>query len=124
VGSLASDQNRRIAFLFGALAAVLFVVSGVIDFVGGFVFLALGSGGPAIAAWGRSLVDVVVGLIVGGFAVLGRTGPSDRALAPGVVLVVIAIVGWFGLGLANGVLAILAVLFCLIAGLIFLLSAR
>ncbi len=121
---LANDQNRRYAFLFGALGAILLVLSALIDFVGGFVFLALGSGGPAIAAWGRSVVDVVVGLIVGAFALLGRSGPSDRSLMAGVVLVVIAIVGWFGLGLANGVIALLAVLFCLIGGVIFLVSSR
>lgn len=121
---LPGDQNRRIAFLFGVLGAVLLVASGLIDFIGGFVFLALGSGGPAIAAWGRSVVDVVLGLIVGALSLLGRTGPNDRALTAGVVLVVIAIVGWFGLGLANGVLAILAALFCLIGGLIFLVGTR
>lgn len=122
--ALASDQNRQIAFLFGALGAVLLILSAIIDFVGGFVFLALGSGGPAIAVWGRSLVDVVVGLIVGAFAVFGRSGPSDRTPIAGVVLVVIAIVGWFGLGLANGILALLAELFYLIGGVIFLLSTR
>jgi hypothetical protein len=124
VGTLASDQNRRLALLFGVLAAILLIASGLIAFIGGFVFLALGFGGPAIAAWGRSVLDVVVGIVVGAFSLIGRSGPGDRALTSGVILIVIAIVGWFGLGLANGILGLLATLFCLIAGLIYLLAAR
>jgi len=121
---MAGDQNRRIAFLFGAVAAILLIAEGVVDFVGGFVLLAFGSGNHALGAWARSVIDVVVGVIVGAFALVGRTGASDRAVTAGVILVVLAIVGWLALGLGNGILALLGALFCLIAGILYLLSAR
>jgi len=116
--------DRNLAFLFGALGAILLILDGLIDFVGGVVFLALGFGGHALIAWDRSVIDVVVGLIIGLFAVIGRTGARDRAVAAGVILVVLAIVGWFGLGFAGGVLALLAALFALLSGILYLLSAR
>lgn len=116
--------DRNLGFLFGVLGAVVLVAVGLIDFLGGFVFLALGSGHSAIAAWGRSVVYVIVGLIVGLFAFLGRSGGNDRTLTAGVILVVLAIVGWFALGFAGGVLELLAALFALIAGVLYLLSAR
>lgn len=113
---------QGLAVLFGILAALLLVIAGVVDFVGGFVFLALGAGGHALGEWGRSVIDVVVGLLVGLFAVLGRSGDRDRSIASGAVLVVLAIVGWFGLGFGGELLALLASLFCLVAGILYLVS--
>jgi chromate transport protein ChrA len=74
--------------------------------------------------WARSLVLVVVGIVIGMFAVIGRSRRNDRTMAAGVVLVVLAVVGWFGLGFAGGVLELLAALFALIAGVLYLLAAR
>ncbi|MGA8710313.1 MAG: hypothetical protein WB786_03670 [Thermoplasmata archaeon] len=121
---MSSSGDRNLGFLFGALGAVFLVAAGVVDFLGGFVFLAFGLGGHAIGAWDRSLVNVVVGVIVGLFTFVGRSGGKDRAVTAGVILVVLAIVGWLGLGLAGGVLELLGALFALIAGILYLLSAR
>ena len=115
---------RKIAFLFGLLSAVLLIVAGTIDLIGGFIFLVIGSGSHALRAWAEWVVYVVVGVVIGLFAAIGRGPGNDRAMASGVVLLVIAVVGWLGLGLANGVLALLAALFCLIAGILYLLSIR
>lgn len=115
--------NRGLALLFGLLAALVFILAAVIDFVGGFVFLVVGSGGHALGAWGRSVIDLVVGLLVGLFAVLGRSGDRDRTVAAGVVLVVLAFVGWFGLGFGDELLALVAVLFALVSGILYLVSA-
>lgn len=120
---MAKGDPRGFAFLFGVLGALVLVLAGIVDFVGGFVFLAIGAGGHALGAWGRSVVEVVVGLIVGAFALVGRSGEHDRGLAAGVVLVVIAIVGWFGLGFGGELLALLAVLFVLISGILYLITS-
>ena len=119
-----NSEDRRVAFLFGALGAVLLVLDGAIQFVGGFVFLAFGLGSHAIGAWERSVLFVVVGFIVGFFAFLGHSGPRDRAFASGVILVVLAIVGWLGLGFGGGILELLASVFALISGILYLLSSR
>ena len=116
--------NERFAFLLGALAAILLVLAGLIDLVGGFVFLAFGLGGHALGDWSRSVLDVVVGIVVGVFTAVGRAGGSDRTLTAGVVLVVLAVVGWFGLGFGGSILELLAALFALLAGILYLLSSR
>ncbi len=123
---MSSSGDRNLGFLFGALGAVILIVAGVINFFGGFVFLALalGLGGPALGALTRSVIYVVFGIIIGLFTLIGRSGGNDRTFTAGVVLIVLAIVGWFDLGLANGLLALLAALFALIAGILYLLSAR
>ena len=121
---MSGARDRNLGFLFGALGAVLLVIAGIIDFFGGFVLLALGLGGHAIGAWDRSFLDVVLGVIIGFFAFVGRAGGNDRTLTAGVLLVVVAVVGWLGLGLAGGILELLAALFALIGGILYLLSAR
>ena len=118
-----AGDNRGIAVLFGVLAALLFVVAGVVAFVGGFVSLAVGAGGHALGDWGRSVLYIVVGLVVGLFAALGHSGDRDRTVASGVVLVVLAVVGWVGLGFGGELLALIASLFSLIAGILYLVSS-
>jgi hypothetical protein len=108
--------------VFGLLSAILFIIAAAVAFIGGFVFLAFGSGGHALGAWGRSVIDVVVALLVGLFTVFGRTGDRDRTLAAGIVLVVLAFVGWFALGLTGEIIALVGVLFALIAGILYLVS--
>ena len=119
-----AGDNRGLAALFGILAALLLVIAGAISFIGGFVSLALGSGSHALGDWGRSVLFVVVGLIVGFFAVLGHSGDRDRTMAAGIVLVVLAVVGWLGLGFAWGFLSLVAALLCLISGILYLVSVR
>lgn len=121
--TMSSEGNRGIAFVFGVLAAILLIISAAVDFIGGFVFLAFGHGGHAFGAWGRSVVDIVVALLVGLFSVFGRAGDRERTLAAGVVLVVLAFVGWFALGLVGEVFALVGVLFALIAGILFLVAS-
>ena len=121
---MSSTSTPGLAFLFGLLAAVILILAGVVDFVGGFFFLALGSGSHALGAWARSVVYVIVGLIFGLFAALGHSGGNDRRIAAGVILVVLPVIGWFGLGFAGDLLALLAALFALISGILYLVAAR
>ena len=119
-----SEGNRGLAFLFGVLSAIFFIIAAAVNFIGGFVFLiAFGSGGHALGAWGRSVIDVVVALMVGLFTVLGRSSDHDRTLAAGIILVVLAFIGWFALGLTGEILALVGVLFALIAGILYLVSS-
>jgi hypothetical protein len=120
---MSSIGNRGLAFLFGILGAVVLVLVGVVDFIGGFVFLALGNGSHALVAWDRSVIYVVVGILLGLFAAIGHSGGRDRRIAAGAVLVVLAFFGWFGLGFAGDLLALLAALFALISGILYLLAA-
>ena len=119
---MTSGGTRGLAFLFGLFSALLFIVAAVISFVGGFVFLAFGTGGLAVGAFSRSLLNVVFGVMVGGFTVFGRSSVRDRSVAAGVVLVVLALLAWFALGLGRDLVGLFAALFGLIAGILYLVS--
>jgi hypothetical protein len=110
--------------VFGLLSALLLILAALVDFVGGFVFLALGSGGHALSSWARSVVYVVIGLLFGLFAAIGRSGGRDRRLGAGVILVVLSVLCWFALGFGGELLALLAVVFALVSGILFLIAAR
>ena len=119
---MAGSGNRGLAFVFGALSAIFFILAAAVNFFGGFFFLFAGSGSHALGAWGRSVIDVVVALMVGLFTVLGRSGDHDRTLAAGIILVVLAFIGWFALGLTGEIVALVGVLFALVAGILYLVS--
>lgn len=121
---MAGTDLRNLAVLFGLVSALLLIIAALVDFVGGFVFLALGSGGHALSSWARSVVYVVVGLLFGLFAAVGRSGGSDRRVGAGVILVVLSVLCWVALGFGGELLALLAVVFALISGILFLVAAR
>ena len=109
--------------LFGLLGGTLLIVDGILDLVSGVVFLALGRGLRAVDSWDQAVIFIVVGLLIAFFAVLGRSSRStERPVAAGAVLVVLAVVGWFVLGFSNGVLALIASVFVLVGGILFLVS--
>jgi hypothetical protein len=117
-----AQGERRLAMAFGLLGALLLVVAALLDLIRGFVLLATGSGSYAFGTWSASIILIVVALLAGFFASIGRS--RDRSLASGVVLVVVAVAGWLLLGLASGVLPLLGSLFILIAGILFLVPER
>ena len=121
---MTADGDRRLALIFGVLAAVLLVLDAVLRFFLGVVLLASGRAHAAVGSVGGAVVFLVVGLIVGFFAVLGRTRDADRSLAAGLVLIVLALVGWLALGFGGSLLAILAAIFALISGILFLVAGR
>jgi hypothetical protein len=121
---LTADGDRRIALIFGVIAAVLLVADAVLRFLAGIVFFATGRGLAALGSADEAVLYLVVGLVIGFFAILGRSRGADRSLAIGIVLIVLAIVGWLALGFGGSVLAILAAVFALISGILFLVAGR
>lgn len=110
--------------IFGVIAGVLLVVDAVLRFLVGFVFLATGRELAALGSVDEAVIFLVLGLVIGFFAILGRSRDADRSLAVGVILIVLAIVGWLALGFATSLLAVLAAVFTLIAGILFLVAGR
>ncbi len=121
---MSAEGDRRLGVLFGLLGTALIVVDGLVDIIGGAVFLALGRGLRAAGAFDQGLLYLVFGLLVGFFVVLGRSRGEDRSLAAGLVLVVLVIVGWLVLGTASGLLAVLGSVLVLIAGILYLVAGR
>ncbi len=117
-------EDRRIAFIFGILSAVLLLLAALLSFIVGVAFLITRSFHPAIGSIGDSIIELVVALLIGFFAFLGRNRGSDRSLTAGVVLVVLALVGWLALGFGGSILGILALVLALISGVLFLVAGR
>ncbi|HTW77038.1 MAG TPA: hypothetical protein VMG14_04650 [Thermoplasmata archaeon] len=121
---MAAADDRRIGFLFGVLAAVLLLVAALLSLIVGIAFLVTGAFHPAAGSIGASVIEVVVALLIGFFAFLGRGRGGDRSVTAGIVLIVLAVVGWLALGFGGSLLAILASIFALIAGVLFVLAGR
>jgi hypothetical protein len=121
---MAAESDRRLGMILGLLGAALIVLDGVLRAIGGVISLAVGRGYYALGLWEGAVLFLVVGFLMGFFALLGRSRGSDRSLTSGAVLIVLVIAGWLVLGLTNGILALLGSLLVLIAGVLFLVSGR
>jgi CHASE2 domain-containing sensor protein len=68
----------------------------------------------------------VILFVVGGlalfFAYLGHKAWSDRPLASGILLVLLAGIGWLVLGLGGNVIALIGALFVFLAGVLMLIE--
>jgi hypothetical protein len=121
---MTGSDDRRIAFILGVLGAVLLLLAAVLHFAVGVGLLITGATRSATGSLGSSVVEVVVALLIGFFAFLGRARGSDRNIAAGIVLVVLAVVGWAALGFGADLLALLASILTLLSGVLFLLAGR
>jgi hypothetical protein len=121
---MAGQDDRRIAFVLGAIAAILLLVDALLHFIAGIALLITGATHPGVGSIGSSVIEIVVALLIGAFAYFGRTRGGDRSVAAGVVLIVLAIVGWLALGFGGSLLALLAAILALVAGVLFLAAGR
>jgi hypothetical protein len=121
---MSGAEDRRIAFVLGVLAAILLLLDALLHFVVGIAQLITGAVHFAAGSLGSSIVDIVVAILIGFFAYLGRSRGGDRSMTAGVVLVVLAVLGWLALGFAGSLLAIVAALLALISGVMFLVATR
>ncbi|HYA57014.1 MAG TPA: hypothetical protein VEH57_00890 [Thermoplasmata archaeon] len=119
---MSDGGDRRVGFIFGALAAGLFLLSGILNLVRGAVVLALGHPAGGLGDWSHAAILIVVGLIVGVFALIGRGRGRSESFTAGAVLLVIALVGWIGLGFTSGLLSLIGLICLLVSGLVFALA--
>jgi fermentation-respiration switch protein FrsA (DUF1100 family) len=117
-----NTSERGLGHLFGLVAGLLILLGGLVAVAFGFVDLALGRAVGAIGTLGGAVVLFVVGGLVLLFAHLGEHGWKDRPVATGVLLVVLAAVGWAALGLGTNLLALVGGIFALLAGVLYLIE--
>jgi hypothetical protein len=113
--------ERRLGFGFGLLGGALIllgalmnVLAGTVVFVTHHPYVALG------LATGAVILFVVGGLALL-FAYLGHRARNNLSLASGIVLVLLAGVGWLLLGLGTNVIVLVGALFVFLAGVLFLI---
>ncbi len=119
---MAEFSEQRLAWGFGILGAVLVGLGGVLALLTA-AFNLVGRHWGRAAYWGSTTVVLfVLAALVFFFAYLGHSSWSDRPVVPGIILVVLAVVGWIALGLGANVLALVGGLFVLLAGVLYLLD--
>ena len=114
--------EQRIGYGFGLLGAALIALGGLVSLVIGAVDLAAGRPVGALGAASAAVVLLVVGGLAAFFAWLGRHDWSARPLVSGILLVVLAAIGWASVGLGANLLGLLGSLFVFLAGVLYLVQ--
>lgn len=114
--------ERSLGFGLGLLGGILIALGGVVALFLGAIDLVAGRPFGALNAGSEALVLFVVGGLSVFFAYLGHRAWSDRPIAVGVVLAVIAVLGWAVLGLGGSVIALIGALLVFLSGVLFLVT--
>jgi len=117
-----NTTERTLGHLFGLVGGLLVVVGGVVALVFGAADLALGHWAGAAGAVSGAIVLFVVGALILLFSHLGEHDWKDRAATTGVLLVVLAVIGWAVLGLGSNVVALVGGLLAFVAGILYLIE--
>lgn len=119
--SMANPTERNLAYGFGLVGGVLVIAAAVVSAITAAIDYAAGhpaAAGPATAA----VVLFVLGGLVLFFAYLGQRAWRDRPIATGIVLIVLAAVGWGVLGFGANVVALIGAILVLVAGVLYLIE--
>jgi hypothetical protein len=113
--------EQRVGYGFGLLGGVLIAIGGLVSLALGTADLLLGRPYGALSAASEAVVLFVLGGLAIFFAWLGRHDWSSRPLASGILLVVLAVLGWV-VGVGANLLALVGSLFVVLAGVLYLLE--
>lgn len=121
-GNMSNLSERRLGYGFGLLGGGLILLGSLVSLFAGMVDLALGRPSGAISAGSLAIVLFVIGGLALFFAWLARHDWADRPLPSGVLMVVIAVLGWGFLGLGGNVVSLVGAIFVFVGGLLFLVE--
>ena len=119
---MADLTERRLGYAFALGGGLLIMLGALIALAVGSVDLVLGRPFALLDALSEAVVLFVVGGLSVFFAYLGRHGWSDRPVTSGVLLIVLAVVGWSVLELGGNVVALIGAVFVLLAGVLYLIG--
>ncbi|HEV2165486.1 MAG TPA: hypothetical protein VGS23_00685 [Thermoplasmata archaeon] len=119
---MTSLTERNIGYAFGLLGALLIGLGAILALALGAADLVIGRSIGAASMVGESVVLFVVACLAGFFAYLGNHGWSDRPFVSGVILVVVALLGWGLLGVGTDLLAIVGGIFVFLGGVLYLVE--
>ena len=114
--------ERRLGFMFGLLGGALIALGGLVSLVASAADMFVGRMFAAANAGSLGLVLFVVGGLALLFSWLGRRNWKDRPLVSGVMLVVIAAIGWGVLGFGANLIALIGAIFVFLAGILYLVE--
>jgi hypothetical protein len=119
---MTDNPEQRLGFGFGLLGGILVALGGLVSLVVGMSDLVLGHSLAAVNAESAAVVLFVVGGLAAFFAWLGHRAWSGRPLTSGLLLVVLALIGWLVMGFGSNVLALVGSLFVFLAGILYLVD--
>jgi hypothetical protein len=119
---MAEITEQKLGFGFGVLGGALVALGGLLSLVLGTIDLVVGRPFGAIGAVSEAVILFVVGGLAMFFAWIGHREWSNRPFASGVLLVMVAVIGWAVLGLGANLIALIGSLFVFLAGVLFLLE--
>jgi peptidoglycan/LPS O-acetylase OafA/YrhL len=114
--------ERRLGIAFGLVGGALVLLGSLVSLLVGVVDLAFGHLFAAIGSISLAAVLFVLGGLALLFAWLARREWKDRPLASGVMLVVLAALGWAFLGLGENAVSLVGALFVLVGGVLLLVD--
>lgn len=114
--------ERRLGFGFGLLGGGLFVLAALIGLMTSVLDAATGHATSALNAGSSAIALFVIGGLALLFAYLAHRNWSNRPIVSGVLLVVIAALGWGVLGFGANVIALIGAIFVFLAGVLFLVE--
>lgn len=114
--------EQRLGYGFSVLGDVLIALGGPVSLVVAAADLLLGRPFGTLGAVSAAVVLFVLGGLAIFFAWLGRQEWSSRPLASGVLLVVLAALGWIVVGVGSDFLSLIGSLFVFIVGVLFLVE--
>jgi hypothetical protein len=114
--------ERWMGHLFGLIGGALLLVGAVVATAFGVADMILGHAFGALGALGEATLLAVVGGLVLLFAYLGEHEWKERPVASGVLLVLLALIGWAVAGAGVNVLALIGGIFALLAGALYLIE--
>jgi hypothetical protein len=114
--------ERKLGYGFGLLGGALFLLGALVSIAVGTLDLVIRHPFGALGAMSEAVVLLVVGGLALLFAYLGHRAWSDRPLVSGVLLVLLAGIGWAALGFGDNVIALVGALFVFLAGVLFLIE--
>jgi hypothetical protein len=119
---MSTITERSLGFGFGLLGGALIALAGLVSLVVGTVDLATGRSFSALNAGSEGIVLLIVGALAIFFAYLAHRPWRDQPVVSGILLVVLATIGWGVLGLGVNVLGLVGALFVFLAGVLYLVG--
>jgi len=119
---MAEITEQRVGYGFGLLGGVLIALGGLVALALGTADLIVGRTTGGLNTMSEAVVLLVVGGLAGFFAWLGYRRWSSRPLASGILLAVIAVLGWAVVGVGADLLALIGTLFVFLAGVLYLVE--
>ncbi|MDE1822168.1 MAG: hypothetical protein KGJ23_04490 [Euryarchaeota archaeon] len=117
---MSAITEKRLGYGLGLLGGLLIGLAGLVSLFTSAVNLAVGRAAGAIGYGSEGIVLLILGGLALLFAHLGYRQWNDRPIVSGVLLVVVAALGWGVLGLGSNVIAFLGAIFVLLAGVLYL----